>query len=91
MVSREWVEQATSNQISNANSGKGPDSTAGYGYYFWRCARDKAYRGDGWAGQYVIVLPEQDACIGIMSHDFNKQGIMDCVWEHVVPQLKENM
>ena len=90
LISAQWVETATSNLISNVNSGKGPDSTAGYGYYFWRCARDGACRGDGWAGQYVIVLPEQDACIAIMSHDFNKQGILDAVWEYVVPQLKGN-
>jgi len=91
LVSPEWIETATSKQISNEGAGKGPDSEAGYGYYFWRCARDGAYRGDGWAGQYVIVLPEQDACIAVMSHDFNKQGIMDSQWEHVVPQIKENM
>ena len=37
-----------------------------------------------------IVLPEQDACVAIMSHDFDDQGIMDCVWDNIVPQLKEN-
>lgn len=92
LVSREWVELATSNLISNKIEGKeqGQDECAGYGYFFWRCSRDNAYRCDGWGGQYVIVLPEQDACIAIMSHDFKSQALFDSVWDHIVPQLKEN-
>lgn len=93
LVPEKWVETATSNLISNKIEGKvqGIDACAGYGNFFWRCARDNAYRGYGWAGQYVIVLPEQDACVAIMSHDFADQEILDSVWEHIVPRLKENM
>ena len=91
LVPAAWVEEATSFQISNdVGDPVGPDKKAGYGYFFWRCSRDNAYRGYGWGGQYVIVLPQQDACVTIMSHDFDDQGIMDCVWDNIVPQLKEN-
>ena len=92
LVPKHWVEEATSNLISNKIEGtvQGQDECAGYGYFFWRCARDNAFRGYGWAGQYVIVFPELDACVAIMSHDFNNQGILDSVWDHVVPLLKEN-
>ena len=38
----------------------------------------------------VIVLPEQDACVAIMSHEFDYQALLDCVWDNIVPQLKEN-
>ncbi len=87
-----WIEEATSSLISNRVEGKalGQDECAGYGYFFWRCARDNAYRGLGWGGQMVIVLPEQDACVAIMSHEFDYQALLDCVWDNIVPQLKEN-
>ena len=43
---------------------------------------------NGYAGQRIFVLPEQDACIAVTSHEFNSGSISDCVWNHIVPQLK---
>ena len=90
LVSADWIKEATAKQISNKIEGKEQhaDSCAGYGYFFWRCARDNAYCGNGYGGQRIIVLPEQDACIAITAHEFDSAGIMDCVWEQIVPQLK---
>ena len=90
LVSAAWVDEATSFQISNKVIGKNthPDDCAGYGYFFWRCSRDNAYSGHGYAGQRLIVLPEQDACIAITGHEFNSGAISDCVWNNIVPQLK---
>lgn len=92
LVSANWIREASSNLISNYTDStkRDPDRSAGYGYMFWRCARDNAYRAVGWAGQYIIVLPEQDACITIMSYDFHEQKLMDSVWNYIVPLLKEN-
>jgi len=92
LVSAEWVREATANHVSNLTetSKRDPDRSAGYGYMFWRCARDNAYRAVGWGGQYAIILPEQDACIVITSFDFHEQKLLNCVWRHIVPQLKEN-
>ena len=90
LVSASWIEEATACQISNKIEGKvqHPDECAGYGYFFWRCSRDNAYCGNGYAGQRIFVLPEQDACIAVTSHEFNSGSISDCVWNHIVPQLK---
>lgn len=92
LVPAAWVEEATSCQISNKIEGKvqTPDECAGYGYFFWRCSRDNAYSGRGWGGQHIVILPEQDACVTVMSHDFRTQMLYDSIWEHVVPQLKDN-
>ena len=92
LIPSEWIKEATSCQISNAAAAKpgNPDSAAGYGYFFWRCSRDNAYSGRGWGGQYIFMLPDQDACVTITSHEFNTQAICDCVWDHIVPQLKAN-
>lgn len=89
LVSAEWIAEATACQISNKIEGKvqHPDDCAGYGYFFWRCARDNAYCGHGYAGQRIIVLPEHDACIAITAHEFNSGALTDCVWKEIVPQL----
>ena len=89
LVSAGWVKEATSNLISNKIEGKvqHPDSCAGYGYFFWRCARDNAYCGNGYGGQRIFVLPEHDACIAVTGHEFDAGGISDCVWENIVPCL----
>lgn len=91
LVSSAWIKEATAFQISNRVEGKNchPDDCAGYGYFFWRCARDNAYCGHGYGGQRIIVLPEQDACIAITAHEFHSGAIADCVWENIVPRLKE--
>ncbi|HSQ54372.1 MAG TPA: serine hydrolase, partial [Gemmata sp.] len=59
----------------------------GYGYQFWRC-RNGAYRGDGAFGQYCIVLPEQDAVIAITSGVRDMQGVLNLVWDKLLPALK---
>lgn len=90
LVPSTYIEEATACQISNkvGDDQQDPDSTSGYGYFFWRNARDNAYSGRGWGGQYIIMLPDHSASISLMSHDFNSQKLLDCIWEHIVPQLK---
>lgn len=87
IVPKAWVEEATSKQISNGDS---PDSdwTQGYGYQFWRC-RHGAYRGDGAFGQFCVVMPEQDAVIAITSGVSNLQGVLNAVWEHLLPAMTD--
>ncbi len=81
-----WVEAATSRQTSN---GSNPDSDwdQGYGYQFWR-SRHGSYRGDGAFGQFCLVLPGQDAVIAITSGVRSMQGVMDLVWEKLLPALQ---
>ncbi len=87
LLSEAWVEAATSNQTSN---GSNPESDwdQGYGYQFWQC-RYNAYRGDGAFGQYCLVMPEQDAVIAITAGSDNLQGILDVVWEYLLPAMEE--
>ncbi len=81
-----WVEAATARQTSNGSNPKS-DWDQGYGYQFWRC-RHGAYRGDGAFGQYCIVLPEQDAVIAITAGVKDMQGVMNLIWEKLLPGLK---
>jgi CubicO group peptidase (beta-lactamase class C family) len=87
LLAPEWVEMATSRQVSNGSNPKS-DWEQGYGFQFWRC-RNGAYRGDGAFGQYCIVLPEQDAVIAITSGVRDMQGVLNLVWEKLLPGLRD--
>lgn len=87
LVSESWVEEATGFRTSN---GSNPESDweQGYGYQFWQC-RHGAFRGDGAFGQYCIVMPDQDVVLAITAGSDDLQGILNVVWEKLLPALKE--
>lgn len=87
LLSEDWVKEATSIQTSN---GSNPESDwdQGYGYQFWQCRHD-SYRGDGAFGQYCLVMPGQDAVLAITSGTDDMQGILNIVWEHLLPAMQE--
>lgn len=88
LVPASWVETATTRQTSN---GSNPDSDwdQGYGYFFWRC-RPGCFRGDGAFGQFCIVLPQQDAVIAITSGTRDMQGVLNLVWQKLLPAMQAN-
>jgi CubicO group peptidase (beta-lactamase class C family) len=86
LIPRDWVELATSRQVSNGSNPKS-DWDQGYGFQFWRC-RNGAYRGDGAFGQYCIVLPDQDAVIAITSGVKDMQAVLNLIWENLLPGFK---
>ncbi|WP_276357261.1 serine hydrolase domain-containing protein [Cohnella caldifontis] len=89
-----WIEEAAAFQADNANVPEDNGETGnidwrqGYGYQFWRC-RHNAYRGDGAFGQYCIVMPDQDAVIAMTGGLSDMQGVLDAVWRHLLPSMKE--
>ena len=86
LVPAAWVDAATARQTSNG-SNPASDWDQGYGYQFWRC-RHGAYRGDGAFGQYCVVLPEEDAVIVITSGVKDMQGVLDLVWDKLLPAFR---
>lgn len=86
-----WVKAATGAQISNASGNAERDAKSdwaqGYGYQFWR-SQHGAFRGDGAFGQFCLVLPEQDAVLAMTSESNNLQGILNQVWEHLLPAMR---
>ncbi|GAB3696917.1 hypothetical protein GCM10027592_20570 [Spirosoma flavus] len=90
LIQENWINDATRAEVQS-KGGKGDaavnDWIQGYGYQFWRCRND-AYRGDGAFGQYCIVLPKEDAVIAITSETANMQGVLDAVWNHILPALR---
>ena len=86
LVPTGWIEAATARQTSNG-SDPNSDWEQGYGYQFWRCRHD-AFRGDGAFGQYCVVIPEQDTVVAINSGVKDMQGVLNVVWEHLLPALQ---
>lgn len=87
LLSERWVEEATSLQTS---TGGNPDSNwdAGYGYQFWR-NKSTGYRADGAFGQFAFVLPEHDAVLAVTSGTDDMAGVMDTVWQYLLPALRD--
>lgn len=91
LLPAEWIEEATTAQVSSdaADRVKEPlDCKQGYGYQFWRCQHG-AYRADGAAGQYCVVMPEKDAVLALTSETQNMPGILDLFWEHILLKMKD--
>lgn len=89
ILDEKWIEEATSKQISNG-SDPASDWAQGYGYQFWRCTPKDVYRGDGAGGQFCIVMPDENAVVAITSSTENMQGVLNIVWETLLPTLRES-
>lgn len=79
-----WVAQASSRQIGTPREDK-VDWRQGYGFGLWMARH--GYRGDGAFGQFMIVLPEQDAVVAIFSETLDMQAVVDAVWENLLPAV----
>jgi hypothetical protein len=93
LLAAQWVEEATTFKIQQPLPAKPSrpndqnDWLQGYCYQFWRC-RHHAFRGDGAFGQYMIVMPDQDAVVAITAEVSDMQGELDLVWQHLLPAMK---
>jgi CubicO group peptidase (beta-lactamase class C family) len=94
LLSGQWVEEATTFKIQQPPPAKPSrpndqnDWLQGYCYQFWRC-RHNAFRGDGAFGQFMIVMPEQDAVVAITAEAGDMQGELDLVWDHLVSAMND--
>ena len=89
-----WVEEASTAKIIQhpdypQSKKDSSDWDQGYCYQMWRC-RYNAYRADGAFGQYIIVLPQEDAVIAITSETPNMQDEINLVWQYLLPAFHQN-
>jgi CubicO group peptidase (beta-lactamase class C family)/predicted glycoside hydrolase/deacetylase ChbG (UPF0249 family) len=94
VLPKEWVEEASTTKIIQhpdlAQEKKdASDWEQGYCYQMWRC-RNNAYRGDGAFGQFIIVMPDQDAVIILTSETGNMQEEFNLVWKYLYPAIKKD-
>lgn len=100
ILPEEWVRQASSVQIQNEDNEKNQtlgyrqgfgyfteDWRAGYGYLFWHCKPEGAYRGDGIYGQMCIVLPKQNMTVAVAAGHREPGEILDVIWKYLLPAV----
>lgn len=100
LLSEEWVYQASSLQIENADNSKNQklgcrqgfgtfseDWKSGYGYLFWHCRPKGAYRGDGIYGQMCIIMPEQRMTVAVAAGCREPGEILDVIWKYLLPAV----
>jgi len=86
-----WVEEASSVKIIQhpglpQAKKDSSDWEQGYCYQMWRC-RHNAYRGDGAFGQFMIVMPDEDAALVITAETSNMQDELNLVWKYLLPAM----
>ena len=92
VIPADWVAEMSKAQIDNRpedidpENDPNPDWHQGYCYQMWRC-RNNAFRADGAYGQYIIVMPDQDAVMAITAEVANMQTELSLVWDIILPVL----
>lgn len=79
ILSENWVETATKAWSDNSMNGT-PDWVAGYGFQFWRNARD-GFRGDGAFGQLCMVFPSKNMVFAMEAYSEDMQEEINRVYE----------
>lgn len=79
--------ERSGNLASMGEQAVNSDWLQGYGYQMWRC-RHNAFRADGANGQYILVLPDQDAVIVTTAHIENMQEELNLIWDNLLPALQ---
>ena len=98
VIPAEWVAEMTANQVPSSPAGlnleqmralgmdpDGSDWLQGYGYQMWQSRH--GFRADGANGQYILILPDQDAVIVTTAHIQDMQEELNLIWDHLLPVL----
>lgn len=88
LVPAAWIDAMHAEDAWVATGDAEPES-ARYGYGIWRCTPDEMWRADGAYGQFLLVMPEQEAVLTITSHLEGRGGaeILRAVWQELLPLL----
>ena len=97
LLNEEWFDEATKAQIRQYY-GKGyseeriaslqnNESNMGYGYQVWMNTHG-GFRLDGAHGQFVFVLPEENAVIVLTGNTKDTAPEMEAVWKYLLPLVQ---
>jgi len=93
LLSRNYMEMATSAQVFNGNSGYCNQNNYGYGYQFWKLEEGFSFNGMG--NQYAICIPEKEfVFVCTADNQFNPSSgeiIFDTVFEKIVKNMAEDI
>ncbi len=91
ILPQSWVKEATTVKIMQdpgapQSKKDSSDWLQGYCYQMWRC-RHNGVRADGAFGQFIILLPDEDAVIAIQAETPDMQDEINLVWEYLLPAM----
>ena len=99
VIPADWVKEMSASQVPSCPAGmnltqvaeRGLDPATSdwvqdYGYQMWRC-RHNAFRADGAYGQYIIILPDQDAVVVTTAMIGDMQEEINLIWDNLLPAL----
>lgn len=78
VIPQAWIREASAVQIRDRN--------IEYGYLFWRGARG-SYRADGKYGQLIIVCPELNSVVTVVS-ECHRDGLVQALENRIFPVLE---
>ncbi len=81
LLSREWIEQATCNQVPQNDAAK-----HGYGYLFWH-GEHGSYRADGKYCQLSIIFPDKNAVVTVVSECREGGALFRTIYDDLYPEL----
>jgi CubicO group peptidase (beta-lactamase class C family) len=91
ILPQSWVTEATTMKIlqepdAPQTKKDSSDWLQGYCYQMWRC-RHNGVRADGAFGQYIIMLPDEDAVIAITAETPDMQEEINLIWQYLLPAM----
>lgn len=91
ILPQSWVKEATTMKIMQdpdapPSKKDSSDWLQGYCYQMWRC-RHNGVRADGAFGQFIIMLPDEDAVIAIQAETPDMQEEINLVWQYLLPSM----
>jgi CubicO group peptidase (beta-lactamase class C family) len=95
LLSKAWIEEASLLHIYQRDNLTRDEElhdnwVQGYGYQIWRCINN-AYRADGADGQFIIVMPDEDAVVVITENTRDTQQTLRLVFEYLQPFMTQNV
>lgn len=87
LLPEEWFDMACSYQIDNTSTQSNPDWVKGYGFQFWQCVPEGAFRADGAYGQYGIVVPDKDLVFIFQSASSTMQDTLTVTWDYLLKYI----
>jgi CubicO group peptidase (beta-lactamase class C family) len=95
LLSKAWIKEASSLHIYQRDDLTLDEElhdnwVQGYGYQIWRCI-NSAYRADGANGQFIIVMPSEDAVVVITENTCDTQQTLRLIFEYLQPFMTPNV
>ena len=95
ILPEEYVKLATTKQIENGSpealANGYLDGSSGYGYQMWMCQYPGAYRADGAAGQFSVVIPDKDMVVSINENalGIGPAKVLQALWKELMPGVED--